>query len=227
MSRKKLGKPKSAFKVRVENDGIYVSALKQDNAQLTQLNYDLMKKYKVKTSDPVTNDVINRIFARHQQGMEKFKRTMADNSKSIPEWIEESIEEKIDDISYMSTLKDRIVEREEKLLKDIDILRDEITITTLQNDKKDEQIKKLKLEKIKAVEETKKEADTLMINKMKKHYEETERLKKETALVREQAQIDILTKDKDLNAKDKELGRLYKKINELESRNGKSTKVGR
>jgi hypothetical protein len=59
-----------------------------------------------------------------------------------------------------------------------------------------------------------------MINKMKKHYEETESLKKETALVREQAQIDILTKDK-------ELGRLYKKINELESRNGKETKVGR
>ena len=77
------------------------------------------------------------------------------------------------------------------------------------------------------IEEVKKEADTLMINKMKKHYEETESLKKETELVREQAQIDILTKDRDLNAKDKELGRLYKKINELESRNGKETKVGR
>ena len=91
MSRKKLGKPKSAFKVRVENDGIYVSALKQDNAQLTQLNYDLMKKYRVKTSDPVTNDVIDRIFIRHQQGMKKFKVTMAQNSKSIPEWIEDTI----------------------------------------------------------------------------------------------------------------------------------------
>ena len=40
------------------------------------------------------------------------------------------------------------------------------------------------------------------------HYE------KEIALVREQAQIDILTKDQ-------ELGRLYKMINELESRNNK------
>ena len=60
MSRKKINKPESPFKVRVENDGIYISALKQDNAQLTQLNYDLMKRYKVKTSDPVTNDVIDR-----------------------------------------------------------------------------------------------------------------------------------------------------------------------
>ena len=151
---------------KINHQNAVVLALKRDNAELTKLNQELMKKYAVKTSDPVVNDVINRIFARHQQGMEKFKRTMADNSKSIPEWIEESIEEKIDDISYMSTLKDRIVEREEKLLKDIDILRDEITITTLQNDKKDEQIEKLKLEKIKAVEETKKEADKLMIKKI-------------------------------------------------------------
>ena len=42
-----------------------------------------------------------------------------------------------------------------------------------------------------------------MINKIN-YYE------KEMALVREQAQIDILTKDQ-------ELGRAYKKINELES----------
>jgi len=149
-----------------DNPQFYISSLKRDNAELTKQNYDLMKKYSVKTSDPVINDVINRIFARHQQGMEKFKRTMADNSKSIPEWIEETIEENIDAISYMSTLKDRIVEREEKLLKDIDILKDEITIATLQNDKKDEQIEKLKLEKVKAVEETKKEADKLMMAKV-------------------------------------------------------------
>ena len=193
MSRKKLGKPKSAFKVRVENDGIYVSSLKQDNAQLTQLNYDLMKRYKVKTSDPITNDVIDRIFVRHQQGMKRFKQTMDENPKTIDDWTEDIIEELIDAICYLVVLKKR--------LHKVDCLAQ--------------------------IEEVKKEADTLMINKMKKHYEETERLKKETALVREQAQIDILTKDRDLNAKDKELGRLYKKINELESRNGKETKVGR
>ena len=137
---------------------IYVDALKKDNAELTKQNYDLMKKYSVKTSDPITNDVIDRIFKRHLQGMEKFKKTMSDNSKSIPEWIEESIQEKIDDICYMVTLKSRI-------------------------------------------------------NK------EIETLKKEMALVREQAQIDILTKDRDLNAKDKELGRLYKKINDINNAN--------
>ena len=114
-----------------DNPQFYISSLKRDNAELTKQNMELMKKYTVKTSDPVINDVINRIFARHQQGMEKFKRTMSDNSKSIPEWIEESIEEKIDDISYMSTLKDRIVEREEKLLKENDRLRYELTISEL------------------------------------------------------------------------------------------------
>ena len=151
---------------KIEEQNNIVLALKKDNADLTQQNYDLMKKYQVKTSDPVINDVIDRIFLRHRQGMEKFKRTMAQNSKTIPEWIEETIEENIDAISYMSTLKDRIVEREERLLKEIDMLKDECTILNLQNDKKDSEIGKLKLEKVKAVEEAKKEADELMIKKI-------------------------------------------------------------
>jgi predicted nuclease with TOPRIM domain len=121
----------------------YINALKKDNEELTKQNYDLIKRYKVKTSDPVINDVINRIFARHQQGMEKFKRTMADNSKSIPEWIEESIEEKIDDISYMSTLKDRIIQRENELLKENDRLREDLQVVYLENGRLNEKIKKL------------------------------------------------------------------------------------
>ena len=143
MSRKKLGKPKSAFKVRVENDGIYVSALKQDNAQLTQLNYDLMKKYRVKTSDPVTNDVIDRIFIRHQQGMKKFKVTMAQNSKSIPEWIEDIIEEQIDSICYLVTLKSRYDKEIFDLKKAQDLLRDDLQVVYLENGKLNEKIKKL------------------------------------------------------------------------------------
>ena len=144
MSRKKINKPESPFKVRVENDGIYISALKQDNAQLTQLNYDLMKKYKVKTSDPVTNDVIDRIFIRHQQGMKKFQKTMEQNSKPISEWIEDTIEELIDAICYLSTLKDRINKRENDLLKENDRLRDDNQIAWLTNSNLEDRIKKLK-----------------------------------------------------------------------------------
>ena len=66
-----------------DNPQFYISALKRDNAELTKQNYDLMKKYSVKTSDPVINDVIDRIFIRHQQGMEKFKRTMAENKNVL------------------------------------------------------------------------------------------------------------------------------------------------
>ena len=146
MGRKKINKPKSAFKVRVENDGIYVSALKRDNAELTRQNMELMKKYTVKTSDPVTNDVINRIFIRHQQGMEKFKVTMAQNSKAIPEWIEDTIEELIDATCYLSTLKDRINKRENDLLKEIDRLSDDNQIAWLHTDKLEARIEKLKKE---------------------------------------------------------------------------------
>ena len=115
-----------------DDPNFYISALKRDNADLTKMNQEIMKKYAVKTSDPVTNDVIDRIFKRHIQGMEKFKRTMSDNSKSIPEWIEDIIEENIDSISYLSTLKDRIIANEEKLKKEIDMLRDDLQIKDLE-----------------------------------------------------------------------------------------------
>ena len=119
----------------INHQNAVVLALKKDNAELTKLNQELMKKYAVKTSDKVVNDVIDRIFVRHMQGMEKFKVTMSQNSKTIPQWIEDVIEEQIDSISYLSTLKDRIVEREEKLLKDLDMKNDELTILQLKLDK--------------------------------------------------------------------------------------------
>ena len=152
-----------------DNDerNIIIQALKKDNAELTKQNYDLMKKYTVKTSDPIINDVIDRIFKRHIQGMEKFKQTMADNPKTADDWTEDIIEELIDAICYLVVRKKR--------LNDINCLE--------------------------KIEEVKKEADKLMMNKINDY-------EKEIALIREQAQIDILTKDQ-------ELGRMMKKINEL------------
>ena len=116
----------------MSDENIYVQALKKDNAELTKQNYDLMKKYTVKTSDPVINDVINRIFIRHQQGMEKFKKTMSDNSKSIPEWIEDIIEEQIDSICYLVTLKSRYDKEVLDLKKENDLLRDDLQIKDLE-----------------------------------------------------------------------------------------------
>lgn len=170
---------------------IYVDALKKDNAELTKQNYDLMKKYSVKTSDPITNDVIDRIFKRHIQGMEKFKQTMDENTKTVDDWTEDIIEELIDAICYLVVRKKRLKETN----------------------------------CIEQIEEVKNEADILMMNKIifyekellkfkndnKSCYQTIETFKKEMVLVREQAQIDILSKDQ-------ELGRLYKKINDLESR---------
>jgi len=167
---------------------IYVDALKKDNAELTKQNYDLMKKYSVKTSDPITNDVIDRIFKRHIQGMKKFKQTMNENKKTVDDWTEDIIEELIDAICYLVVRKKRLEETN----------------------------------CIEEIQKVKEDADILMMNKMifyekellkvknnnKSYYKEIETLKKEMALVREQAQIDILSKDQ-------ELGRLYKKINDL------------
>jgi len=92
----------------MSDKSIYVDALKKDNQELTKTMYELMKKYSVKTSDPITNDVIDRIFKRHIQGMKKFKQTMDENPKTVDDWTEDIIEELIDAICYLIVRKKRL-----------------------------------------------------------------------------------------------------------------------
>ena len=101
------------------------------------------KKYKVKTSDPVINDVIDRILKRHLQGMKRFKKTMNDNAKPINNWIEDIIEEQIDSICYLVTLKSRYDQEILDLKKAQDLLRDDLQVVYLENGKLNEKIKKL------------------------------------------------------------------------------------
>ena len=126
-----------------DDPNFYILSLKRDNAELTKQNMELMKKYTVKTSDPVINDVIDRIFLRHQQGMEKFKKTMAENSKPINDWIEDIIEELIDAVCYLTTLKSRIHNEMELIKKENDILRDDLQISSLEAGRMMEKINKL------------------------------------------------------------------------------------
>ena len=125
------------------------------------------------TDDPVINNVVDRIIQRHLQGMKKFQVTMAENSKPIELWIEDIIEELIDAICYMVTLKSRfektindfkykvrVAETElslikginhqsekskeiEELKKEIDMLRDDLQIVNLENGRMMEKINKL------------------------------------------------------------------------------------
>ena len=153
-----------------------------------------MKKYTVKTSDPVTNDIIDRIFKRHMQGMEKFKVTMAANSKSIPEWIEDSIEEKIDDICYMVTLKSRI----DKAIKDLkDKIKEAGRINQLHQElckdlKKRSQEAEGELTIIKGIGNNSPEMKTLQ--------KEVEELKANLARAREDHQYDNLVHQKELES---------------------------
>ena len=110
-----------------------------------------MKKYSVKTSDPITNDVIDRIFKRHIQGMQKFKQTMDENPKTIDDWTEDIIEELIDAICYLVVRKKRLKEIKRKdykeaedLKKELDMLRDDLQIVNLENGRMMEKINRLK-----------------------------------------------------------------------------------
>lgn len=56
-------------------------------------------------SDPIVVQVLDKIVSRHEEGMDKFGITMEDNDKPMPYWIDDTIEELIDAIHYLTKMK--------------------------------------------------------------------------------------------------------------------------
>ena len=60
------------------------------------------------TNDPIINLVIKRHIQRHNQGMKKFKKTMAQNTKPMLEWIIDLKEELIDALVYLKKIENLV-----------------------------------------------------------------------------------------------------------------------
>jgi len=70
------------------------------------------------TDDPIVNKVVDLIIKRHMQGMEKFGVTMEKNAKPFDHWIDETIEELLDAIHYLTKSKsivDNFKQKEKQL----------------------------------------------------------------------------------------------------------------
>ena len=70
------------------------------------------------TDDPIVNKVIDLIVKRHMQGMEKFGVSMDKNNRPFDEWIDETIEELLDAIHYLTKAKsivDNFKQKEKQL----------------------------------------------------------------------------------------------------------------
>ena len=70
------------------------------------------------TNDPIVNRVVDIILKRHMQGMEKFGVTMEKNAKPFDHWIDETIEELLDAIHYLTKSKsivDNFKQKEKQL----------------------------------------------------------------------------------------------------------------
>jgi len=57
------------------------------------------------TDDPIVNDVIKKTIERHLQGMQKFGKPMSQNKRPTSEWVDETIEEMLDAIHYLTKIK--------------------------------------------------------------------------------------------------------------------------
>ena len=58
-----------------------------------------------------TQEVVQRILVRDKQGIEKFKTLMHELDKSPAEFLEEAIEESIDNLRYLVEAKRRILSK--------------------------------------------------------------------------------------------------------------------
>ena len=70
------------------------------------------------TDDPIVNKVVDLIIKRHMQGMEKCGVSMEKNTKPFDHWIDETIEELLDAIHYLTKSKsivDNFKQKEKQL----------------------------------------------------------------------------------------------------------------
>tara|TARA_B110001450_G_scaffold246695_1_gene260983 strand:+ start:575 stop:808 length:234 start_codon:yes stop_codon:yes gene_type:complete len=61
--------------------------------------------------DSIIQNVILKFTSRAEIGFEKYKKNMDRNDLTIVEWIEHSIEEKMDDIIYMQKIKSELLKQ--------------------------------------------------------------------------------------------------------------------
>ena len=69
------------------------------------------------TNDPIVNIVVKKILDRHVQGMEKFGKTMSNNKRPMSEWVDETIEELLDAIHYLTKIKSEFKELDADKIK--------------------------------------------------------------------------------------------------------------
>lgn len=73
-----------------------------------------MDKERFDKLDSIVQNVILKFTDRAEIGFEKYKQNMDRNDLSIIQWIDHSIEEKMDDIIYMQKIKKEILKQNNK-----------------------------------------------------------------------------------------------------------------
>lgn len=68
-----------------------------------------MDKERFNNLDSIVQNVILKFTNRAEIGFEKYKKNMDRDDLSIIEWIDHSIEEKMDDIIYMQKIKTELL----------------------------------------------------------------------------------------------------------------------
>tara|TARA_Y100000389_G_scaffold124620_1_gene122006 strand:+ start:245 stop:493 length:249 start_codon:yes stop_codon:yes gene_type:complete len=70
-----------------------------------------MDKERFDKLDSIVKNVILKFTNRAEIGFEKYKKNMDRNDLSIIQWIDHSIEEKMDDIIYMQKIKNELLKQ--------------------------------------------------------------------------------------------------------------------
>lgn len=70
-----------------------------------------MNKERFSNLDSIVQNVILKFTNRAEIGFKKYKKNMDRNDLSIIDWLEHSIEEKMDDIIYMEKIKSELLKQ--------------------------------------------------------------------------------------------------------------------
>ena len=59
-------------------------------------------------TDPIVKQVTDKFLQRSEVGIKKYGTTLHENELTIPEWINHAIEEQMDNILYLTKLKNEL-----------------------------------------------------------------------------------------------------------------------
>ena len=81
---------------------------KQENKPLELYSSYELEKWKKEGKDPIVQKIVDKFQERSKVGIQKYGTTLEENELSLDEWLNHAVEEQMDNILYLTKLREEL-----------------------------------------------------------------------------------------------------------------------